>query len=281
MENIFYVYAYLDTTKPGVYNYSCDFGEISLEYEPFYIGKGNKKRINKGFYSNKNKLKVNKIAKIKKLTGEKPIAIKLYENLTESEALVIENNIINILGKRVDKTGILVNYTNGGVGNYGFKHSEKTKKLLSELNKGKKHSIERKKNLKAKNRAREVCGVKVYQYTSEGIFLNSYNSIIEAAEYNGLKSGGGISKCCRLGGTCCGYQWFYTYQGEKIKPIVIKDRSSSHKKIGKFNLGGDLIKIYQSQKEAGYDNNIHVSDISECCHNKKKQIKGFIYNFIK
>lgn len=40
MKNIFYVYAYLDPTKPGKY----EFLETCFLYKPFYIGKGQKNR---------------------------------------------------------------------------------------------------------------------------------------------------------------------------------------------------------------------------------------------
>ena len=41
--SIFYVYAYLDPRKPGVFQYK----DFRFDYEPFYIGKGCQ-RISKG-----------------------------------------------------------------------------------------------------------------------------------------------------------------------------------------------------------------------------------------
>lgn len=58
----------LDTTKKVEYI----FNDIKFEYEPFYIGKGCKNRIEEHFSNaqlkrDKNKSKVNKILKIRKL----------------------------------------------------------------------------------------------------------------------------------------------------------------------------------------------------------------------
>ena len=43
MKQIYYVYAYLDTRKPGHFIYQ----NYKFEYEPFYIGKGRANRLYK------------------------------------------------------------------------------------------------------------------------------------------------------------------------------------------------------------------------------------------
>ena len=40
MEKKYYVYALLDSRKPGYWCYQIENHEIEFEYEPFYIGKG-------------------------------------------------------------------------------------------------------------------------------------------------------------------------------------------------------------------------------------------------
>ena len=80
--NQFYVYVYLDPRKPGKFKY----GKYEFGYEPFYVGKGYNQRFKIHLKESKlnkdpNKLKVNKIRKIRKDTNKDPIIIKYKENL--------------------------------------------------------------------------------------------------------------------------------------------------------------------------------------------------------
>lgn len=133
----FYVYGYLDPSKPcKLSNNDLDF---SFLYEPFYIGKGNGDRLVTHLKKSKLNKKThlsNKINKIKS-HGLKPIIVKLYEDLSEDKSLEIEKKLINLIGKRLSKTGPLVNITDGGEGVSGLKHTEESKKKMS--NKGDKH----------------------------------------------------------------------------------------------------------------------------------------------
>lgn len=151
----FYVYVFLDPRKPGNYCY----GDLSFICEPFYIGKGMLNRINISKYDKSNKFKVNKIKKIESC-GLKIISYKVFDNLTEEESFTIEKDLINKIGKLINESGPLVNFSDGGNGGdnitnhpnkdkiiekmrishlgdknkfYGKNHSDATKKRLSEI----------------------------------------------------------------------------------------------------------------------------------------------------
>jgi len=122
----FYVYSILDPRKPGVYKYE----ELEFAYEPIYIGKGKKNRLNEHLKTRalrKNSFKTNKIKNILK-EGFKPIIIKLRENLEEQEALKLEKEYISRIGRYPN--GTLTNLTDGGEGVSGLKHTQESKEKM-------------------------------------------------------------------------------------------------------------------------------------------------------
>ena len=100
--------------------------------QPFYIGIGNdiKRAYSKcdrsGFWKNV----VNK-------HGYK-VEI-LHENITYDEAKEKEKEYIKLYGRMNNKTGVLVNFTDGGEGTHGFKMTEEQKKKISDAEKGEKN----------------------------------------------------------------------------------------------------------------------------------------------
>jgi len=148
MKNKSYVYVYCDVRKEGKFVY----GEYEFKYEPFYVGKGKgyryRQHLTEAYHNHdwRNVHKCRKIRKIKIESGEDPIIIK-FDNLTDDEAVNLEIKLIKLIGRMDNKTGILLNRTDGGDGR-GKIVSEKTRKLLSKQRKGKKLSDVHKQKIK-------------------------------------------------------------------------------------------------------------------------------------
>ena len=109
--NRFYTYAYLREDKT-----------------PYYIGKGQRKRI----YQSKGKPC--------HIPKDKNRIIFLKQNLTEAEAFKHEIYMITVFGRKCDG-GVLLNKSIGGQGTSGFIPSDKTRKIWSQQRKGKNHIV--------------------------------------------------------------------------------------------------------------------------------------------
>ena len=149
---IFYVYAYLDPTKPGKYVYD----NIEFEFEPFYIGKGCHKRkydhIECAYKKRKdiNTFKQNKIKKILK-ENKLPIVCTIYKNLPEVLAFEYEKEIVKKIGRRNLGKGPLTNLTDAGKEGKSRVVSEEAKRKMRESGKLKVFSEEHRKHISESN----------------------------------------------------------------------------------------------------------------------------------
>ena len=141
-----------------VYLHKKDNGSI------FYVGKGNNyrawKKSNRSKYWNR----------VKNKYGLNVVIFK--DNMTEEDAFSLERELISAIGLEN-----LTNHTSGGEGILGFKHSEETKKKMSQSQKGgtswskglklsKKHREGISKGNKGKKRSKEQ--LKVMSEISKG-----------------------------------------------------------------------------------------------------------------
>lgn len=194
---IYYVYLYLDTRKPGKYFYL----NYEFDFLPFYVGKGKEDRCEKHLKScyNKNPYFKNKINKIISKTGDIPKIIKIQENLLEQEAFDLEILLIKEIGRLDLKTGSLVNMTSGGEGlkncseltkiKLRVPFSEERKKKISCSKKGKKVSS------KVRDLLISFLKVSVILLDNNLNILNKFNSIAEACDFVKL-TGASIHRYC-------------------------------------------------------------------------------------
>ena len=106
-------------------------------YEPFYVGKGQKRRAYAHMQLNSqrtNKRLKNRILKLVE-QSKKPI-ITLIPTSSEELALMLEKGLIKIFGRKDLNKGTLYNFTDGGEGTTNFIRSEEAKRKTSEKLKG-------------------------------------------------------------------------------------------------------------------------------------------------
>lgn len=197
MNNIFYIYAYLDSRKPGKYKY----GNYKFNYEPIYIGKGKNGRFLYHLFEKEsnNKLKFNKIQKIKNTSKRGVIIVKLFENLVEKDAFKLEIKLIESIGRIDLGTGPLTNLTNGGEGANGCIFSDARRKNIS-------NSLIKGGNVQGSNNPQSR---KVYQYDLNGNLINCYENCMEAAKDNNTAHSS-LNECCNgKRKSAGGYIWRY------------------------------------------------------------------------
>ena len=110
---------------------------------PFYVGKGKGKRCfvhTKEYHLKRcaNKKKVN-IIRMAQASEKEIIIERIHSNLTNDHACLLEIHYIKHYGRQYNKTGCLVNATDGGEGGLGYvwtqeAKDEKSKAMLGENN---------------------------------------------------------------------------------------------------------------------------------------------------
>ena len=266
LENRYYVYAILD---PRIkMEYTCE--NIIVNYQPFYIGYGQKNRIKQHMWNSeliKKSLKNNKIKSIIK-SGNKPIFIKLIENLTFEEANELEIKLIKNFGRLNENTGILSNLTDGGGGVKNILLTEEMCEIRSD-NKtgiknnfyGKKHDIS---NLKS-------CKKVIQLDIKTNEIVNTYPSYMEAERFTNIKHIDGVCRGDR--NSAGGFNWVYENQE---KSIIVK-KNSTPKKIRQIDINtGETINIFRSINNA--EKTLKFTHIADACGNDKI-VGGFKWEY--
>ncbi len=239
----FYVYILLDPRKSGSYLYKEI--DISLKYEPFYVGKGKGKRMNGHSKNDSYNPRKSQIIELIENSGfnYKSYILIIANNLNEIDAFDLERKIIKTIGRIDLNTGILTNLTDGGEGlsgaisrlkgrTYEEIHGENKAKQLkderSERFKGDKNpmygkpSIWKGKNITESMKATisKAQSKPVYQIDKiTNVIINEYPSAVAAAKALNVKVNS-IHNCLSEKDktkTAHGFKWKYK-EGYNYKP---------------------------------------------------------------
>lgn len=182
----------------------------------------------------------------------------IASNIIKEEAENFERILIEKLNTQNPKYGY--NQCEGG---YTHRHSEKTKKLLSEI------------------KGRKVC-----QYDTNFNFIREYSSIKCACKELNLQSTA-VYKCCEfLNGfiTAGGYIWIY-----KDEEFLLKERyankifSKYHNKnlkkikVSQYDIDGNFIETYGSLREVAKKFNDKTPSHVSKAIKENKPYKGYIW----
>lgn len=178
------------------------------------------------------------------------------------------------------KTGY--NCTIGGDGTSYYKHSEETKRKLSEAHKGKVLSDSTKlkiaNKLKGRKRDEEMVAVAAFkrrksiiQYDIHGNYIREHKGIL-IPEY----SISNIVACCR-GRINSAYGYIWRYKGSDLSIDDNKHIHVSNKPIIQMSSNKELIKEYKSATEASKITSIGRKAIVNCLTGRSKSAGGYIW----
>lgn len=122
-----------------------------------------------------------------------------------------------------------------------------------------------------KARKQSLKNTKVYQYSLSGEFIAEYDSCADAER--AINKTRGLSGAIKRGITFGNYQWTLE-KFDKIKPIKVKGQA---RKVGQYDLNGNLIHIYNTVTEC-------TKDFSGCKHvlqGRNKTSGGYIFKYIE
>jgi hypothetical protein len=91
----------------------------------------------------------------------------IFDDLSYEDALLKEQEFIKLYGRRDLGLGTLVNMTDGGGGRKGHIPSEETRRKLSEISKGKKHSPEAIEKMIKSKKGRKVTKISQCPYCNK------------------------------------------------------------------------------------------------------------------
>lgn len=122
----------------------------------------------------------------------------------------------------------------------------------------------------------------VLQYSLDGTYIRSFNSITQAAiSCGGKNKHPQISMCCK--GKliqACGYLWKYKTDDRDIKQVV-KEKCSKGAKVDQLDIQGNYIRTYENMtvaaKELGSIKN--RSAINRVCRGQKRTAFGYKWKY--
>lgn len=209
----------------------------------------------------------------------------LEENLTHKVAKEKEKYYI----EKFDSYHNGYNGTFGGEGTigmtgekctwYGRHHSEETKRKISEANKNKTWSEE------SLLKMCESKGVKpIVQLTLDGEFIKEWRSANSTKQENGYGCTSQILNCCNhKAKSAYGFYWMFLddYEQKGFKKEMTFWNEPLKKAVNQYDLDGNLVRRFESIKEAAKELGCSDGEICHCCQKKKgkKTVYGYQWRY--
>lgn len=177
-----------------------------------------------------------------------------------------------------------------------YKHSEQTRKKISEIQKGK--TMPEFQKQKLRDKASPVC-----QYSKDGVFIRHFRSALHASEELNIQRNH-ILACCRgERQTSGGYRWILKsdyLENENLSPIVrmkrpkrtlteaqkqrcrmilVGARKKLIRPVVQIDSDGNVLRRFDSITSASNILGLETSSITRCCQGKIKHTKNLYFKY--
>lgn len=117
----------------------------------------------------------------------------------------------------------------------------------------------------------------VYQYTMDGMYITSYESLVKAAQaVRGRDTGTLIGAVCRGDRRCAyGYRWSF----DKVECLPDMVPHKRQRKVIRISLDGLETKVYNTIQEAAQDNNALSPNIIQVCQGHHQTCCGYRWKY--
>lgn len=121
----------------------------------------------------------------------------------------------------------------------------------------------------------------VYQFSlSGGEYLKMYPCIQDAENMTSISSDTIRMCCCHKIKSAGGYLWSFSPNLKQPYSTTERDLSASRKKVGQYNMSGELINTYDSITEASNAVKCTISNIGHSLNGRTKSAAGYIWKYI-
>ena len=111
-----------------------------------------------------------------------------------------------------------------------------------------------------------------HQYNLDGSYIQSFTSRKQLIKYFGCNMDG-INQSIRMGKPYKKFLWCRGEKQKQVKPYSLKPKNC---KVGQYTLSGELVKIYDTVREARKD----FSNVNKVLKGTASQCKGYTFKYI-
>lgn len=117
--------------------------------------------------------------------------------------------------------------------------------------------------------------ISIDQYTKDGVFIKTFNSMVEAAISCGDINNSHISECCK-GDLHTAYGYVWRYHGDKLN--LEKHVNKNNIPVNQYTLDGEFVKSHKNMAD-GYRylglSTEKRGNIGRCCNGQRKSYYGY------